>query len=118
MIDPDNFKVSSDIGRICVQGEGAWAKEVYNVPHTPYEGYLALGLRVWGMRGYLALELGVWDSWGVDCFWEVPPCYLIWGGYHGEDERRERERERERESSEEGCCATRVIAKVIGVKRV
>ena len=84
-------------------GKGARTKEVYNVPHTPYEGYLALGLRVWGMRGYLALELGVWDSWGVDCFWEVPPCYLIWGGYHGEDERREeREETGERRGEERG----------------
>ena len=36
MIDPDNFTVSSDIGRICVQGEGAWRRQLQKMNVLPF----------------------------------------------------------------------------------
>ena len=36
VIDPDNFRVSSDIGRICVQGEGAWRRQLQKMNVLPF----------------------------------------------------------------------------------
>src|SRR4029434_1745136 len=36
VIDPDNFTVSSDIGRICAQGEGAWRRLAIHPDNCTY----------------------------------------------------------------------------------
>ena len=35
VIDPDNFTVSSDIGKICAQGEGAWRRRLHKLTCCP-----------------------------------------------------------------------------------